>query len=102
MSGDRTFGQWWQHDGAFAVADLASIGRFGRECYRRAGASEEDAEFLFGMNLDKALQGDHTRGLGRLPGVIRAAMAGKLDLRPELKVIRNSASASLIDCDRSA
>ena len=98
----RTFGQWWQHNEEFVTVTLDSVRRLGIAAYRSAGATQENAEFLFGMNLDKALQGDHARGIGRLPGIIQSVRAGKLDLNPELRVLRESPSFGLVDSDPTA
>jgi len=98
----RTYGQWWQHNEDFVAVSIDSIRRFGIAAYTSAGATPEDAAFLVSLNMDKSLQGDHTRGVGRIAGNVLAARAGKLDVHPALKVTRESASFSLVDCEANA
>jgi LDH2 family malate/lactate/ureidoglycolate dehydrogenase len=93
----RTFGQWWDHAEDRVQASLAGIARIGRAAYVSVGASPEDAAFLLDVNLDKALQGDHARGLGKVPGIIAAARAGKLDMAPEIAVVRERGATALLD-----
>ena len=84
----RTFGQWWDSNEPFVRASIDELTRVGTAAYESAGARPDDALFLFDTNLDKAIQGDHARGLGKLPGLIAAARAGRLDLCPTIEIVR--------------
>ena len=84
----RTYGQWWDAQGEYVDVSLDDLTRFGRAAYETVGAAPADAAFLFDTNLDKAIQGDHARGLAKLPGIIRSARAGALDVHPTIKIVR--------------
>jgi LDH2 family malate/lactate/ureidoglycolate dehydrogenase len=77
-----------------AVAELQA---FGERALELAGARPDDARFLFGQFLDKALQGDSARGVAHLPPMVRAARAGLLDLDPSIELRYETPSAALID-----
>jgi L-2-hydroxycarboxylate dehydrogenase (NAD+) len=94
---ERTYGQWWDSTEARAIVSLDEIRRVGRAAYLAAGASPDDADFLLDVNLDKAIQGDHARGLGKLPEIIAAVRAGNLDLNPHIDVVRERPASALID-----
>ena len=93
----RTFGQWWDSDEPLIPTSIPDLVRVGRAVYEAAGASAEDAAFLFDTNLDKAVQGDHARGIGKVPGIIAAAQAGRLDLSPRIEVLRERAASAVVD-----
>ena len=98
----RTFGQWWDSDESFVRASIEELTRIGSAAYESVGATHEDAVFLLDTNLDKAIQGDHARGLGKLPGLIAAAREGKLDVSPRLEIVRERAATAVVDGGPSA
>ena len=71
--------------------------RVGLAAYRAAGATADDAEFLLDINLEKSVQGDHARGLGKVPDIIAAARAGRLDLNPQISVLRERPAGAVVD-----
>ena len=93
----RTYGQWWGSTEEMVAVPLASVRRVGLAGLEAGGASPDDAAFLLDIRLDKAFQGDHARGLAGLPGMARAASRGELDLHPQIEVVRDRASAALVD-----
>src|SRR4051812_15428929 len=100
-SRERTFGQWWDSTEPRVSVSIDDIRRVGRAAYVSAGADPADADFLLDVNLDKAIQGDHARGLGKLPGIIAAARSGALDLRPDIRIVRERAASAVVDAGRS-
>lgn len=94
---ERTAGQWWQHDEPFVTVRLDSLRKIATTAYERAGASPENAEFLLRLNLDKALQGDHARGVGRIPGIVNQVAQGRTTFAPEIRVLQDAPSFALID-----
>jgi LDH2 family malate/lactate/ureidoglycolate dehydrogenase len=72
----RTFGQWWDSTEPFVTVSVTEIETLCRAAYLSVGASVDDAAYLTDTNLDKAIQGDHARGVGRVAGLIAAARAG--------------------------
>jgi LDH2 family malate/lactate/ureidoglycolate dehydrogenase len=80
----------------------AAVRRLGLDALTRAGASPADAEFLLAIPLDKAVQGDHARGLEALPAMVRAALRGDIALKPSLEILRETAGTALVDGDPKA
>lgn len=94
---ERTYGQWWDSTEPRVMVALDEIRRVGSAAYLAAGARRDDVDFLLDVNLDKAIQGDHARGLGKLPGIIAAARSGKLELDPEVDVVRERPASAVLD-----
>ena len=97
MGEARTHGQWWDSSEPRVAVAIDEIRRVGEAAYVAAGAGAADAGFLLDVNLDKAIQGDHARGLGKLPGIIAAARAGRLDLAPTIEVVRERGATAVLD-----
>jgi LDH2 family malate/lactate/ureidoglycolate dehydrogenase len=98
----RTYGQWWDAQGEYVDIAIDDLTRFGRAAYAAVGATPADAAFLFDTNLDKAIQGDHARGLGKVPGIIRAARSGALDVHPTIEVVRERGATAVVDGGKKA
>jgi L-2-hydroxycarboxylate dehydrogenase (NAD+) len=94
--GDRTYGQWWDWHGDYAEVPIDDLRAVGYAAYEAAGASADDARFLFDGELDKTLQGDHARGVVYFPNNIRLARAGTLDLAAEIVVVREKAATAIV------
>lgn len=102
MRRHRTYGQWWEAEGPYVDLAIAPLEAFGTAVYQAVGATEDDARFLFATNLDKALQGDHARGLGKVPGIVRAARDGTFDLSAPIHVVRSSTASAVVDGGKTA
>src|SRR5262245_43353890 len=99
---ERPYGQWWQYTEEMVETSYDAVSRFGLAALRRAGASERDAAFLLQTSLNKAVQGDHARGLEGLPGTVRAALSGRIRLEPSMKVVNETDATALVDGDPTA
>src|SRR5687768_14195729 len=99
---ERTCGQWWQSAEEMVEVSYPRVEGRGLSALKLAGASEADAAFLLSVGLDKAVQGDHARGIEGLAHLVRAAMGGMTDLAPQIEVLRESASTALVDADPQA
>jgi len=95
----RPKGQWWQSTEPMVEVSHDAVRRLGLAALIKAGASPADAEFLLAIPLDKAVQGDHARGLEALPPMVRAAIQGDISLQPSLEILRETASTALVDGD---
>ncbi|HEV8298035.1 MAG TPA: Ldh family oxidoreductase [Acidimicrobiales bacterium] len=93
----RTYGQWWDWTGPYATVPIADLTTVCRAAYESAGATSDDAAFLVEGQLDKTIQGDHARGIVYLPVTVRAARAGRQDLRAPIDVIRDRGASALVD-----
>lgn len=92
----RTSGQWWETRGESATVPLEEVRSRAIGLLRAAGATAEDAAFIADVHVDKALQGDHERGIAMLAAQIRAAQAGEIDLRVRIEVLRDSGATALV------
>jgi len=96
---ERTAGQWWFNDEDHVRLSVSEIRAAGEAILRRIGASEDEAEYLFRIYLDKALQGDHARGLLDFPLRVRQVTEKKNPIHPVVKILRETASTALVDCE---
>lgn len=94
---ERTYGQWWDFNEEMVEVRLDAVRRVCLTALQQAGATPDDAAFILDVNLDKAIQGDHARGLGRLPGMVRSAQRGEIDLRPTVRIVRETPATALVD-----
>lgn len=93
----RTYGQWWDTTEEMVQVRIEAVRKVGIAALERAGATPDDARYLLEVSLDKAIQGDHARGLSRFPGMARAALRGQIDLRAKLQVLRETPATALVD-----
>jgi L-2-hydroxycarboxylate dehydrogenase (NAD+) len=81
----------------FPVDDLT---QFARACLEWAGMPPEDAAIGAGNLVRADLRGIETHGLNRLAGYVRALKAGRLNPKPNLRIVTESPAALLVDADR--
>ena len=93
----HTYGQWWDSNEPYVRASIEDLTRIGKAAYESVGAEPADALFLFDTNFDKAIQGDHARGLGKVPGLIAAARSGALDVNPDIEIVRERSATAVVD-----
>lgn len=92
----KTSGQWWETRGDSVTVSLDAVRSRAIALLVASGASAEDAAFIVDVHVDKALQGDHERGIAMLAGEIRAAQVGDLDLRARIEVRRDHGATGLV------
>ena len=93
----RTYGQWWDSTEPFVRASIDEIEALCQAAYVSVGAAPDDATYLVATNLDKAIQGDHARGVGRVAGLIAAIRAGKLDITAQIRVVHEKGATAVVD-----
>ncbi len=96
-SEERTYGQWWESQEERVKVPLQPLRKVALTAMTAAGATPDDAEYLFNVRLDKALQGDHTRGIRSFARDVRSAKSGILDVHPRIEVLRETPATALID-----
>ena len=92
----RTYGQWWDTTEEEVTVSLEAVRRVVAAGLQAGGASPDDAAYLMDIFSNKALQGDHARGLGRLPGLVSAAKRGSLDFKAKIRILRETTSTALV------
>lgn len=81
----------------FSYQQLAS---FTREVFLAIGCPEADAETATRVLLSADLRGIDSHGIARLSGYIRLWEAGRVNARPDVKVIHETPSTAVVDGDR--
>jgi L-2-hydroxycarboxylate dehydrogenase (NAD+) len=78
---------------------IDDLTQFARACLEWAGMPPDDAA-IGAENLVRAdLRGIETHGVNRLAGYVRGLQAGRLNPRPQLRTVHESAATLLIDAD---
>lgn len=72
---------------------------FMSEVFMRMGHSQEDAYLATDVLLEADLRGIDSHGIARLSGYVRLWEAGRLNARPNIKLVREAAAAATIDGD---
>src|SRR5947209_17228216 len=78
---------------------VQSLTDFACACLEWAGMPPEDAA-LGAENLVRAdLRGIETHGVNRLAGYVRGLRAGRLNPRPQIRILHESPATLLVDAD---
>ncbi len=97
MTADRlTDGQWWRRQDEMVTVSYAQLRKAATALVEKLGAASDDAAFIVDTHLDKALQGDHERGLAMLCAQIQAGRNGKLDFAPTVRVLRDNGAVAVV------
>lgn len=94
---ERTAGQWWQSGDAMVSASLHEVRTAALNALVDSGANPADAAYIADIHLDKALQGDHARGIRMLMAQVRAARSGELDFNPDIRILKETGATALVD-----
>ena len=81
------------------VVDAKKLQSFALSLCKNAGLSTDDAELLAKLQVQTDLRGVHSHGTRALPGYLNQVLDGKLNPKPELRIVSEGASFSLIDGD---
>src|SRR5438874_183422 len=76
------------------------LSAFACACFCRAGMETDDARIAADALVRADLRGVDTHGVNRLAGYVRALLAGKMNPRPAISIVREEAAALLVDGDR--
>jgi L-2-hydroxycarboxylate dehydrogenase (NAD+) len=77
----------------------ASLVRFIAAAYRAVGIAAGDAEKAAGLMAASDISGADGHGVFRLPQYIRRIKAGGLNTTPDIRIVRRSRAAALVDGD---
>ena len=92
----RSYGTWWGIDEEMVAVPVSGIRQVVMAGLQKGGASAEDAAYLLEISLNKALQGDHARGLRGTPALVRRALAKELDWHPQISILRERGATALV------
>lgn len=92
----RTYGQWWDTPGARTQLSIDDTRSSGIAALMAVGCDEAGAAFITDLCLDKALQGDHARGVTLLLDTIRSARSGAIDLGAKVTIVTESPGTALV------
>lgn len=73
---------------------------FAEQVFSAIGCSESDAQRASDVLITADLRGIDSHGVARLSGYVRLWEKGRLNTRPDIKIIRNTPSTATVDADQ--
>lgn len=89
----------------FTFADMetvlayAYLEKFANEIFTKIGCTDEEAVLATRVLLDADLRGIDSHGIARLSGYVRLWEAGRVNARPNVRVVHESPSTAVVDGD---
>lgn len=83
----------------FIRVPAADLHRLAASALRRVGVPPDDAELIADLMVDTDLRGVFSHGTAPLPGYCRSYLSGRFNPRPEVRVVRDTPVATLVDGD---
>lgn len=74
--------------------------QFAYEVFRKMDCPEEDAVLASDVLLQADLRGIDSHGLARLSGYVRLWEAGRINTKPEIKLVHETPSTAVVDGDK--
>lgn len=84
---------------AFQTYTYAQLFSFAEEIFIKIGCSESEANAAAKVLLSADLRGVDSHGIARLSGYIRLWQAGRVNAKPDLKIIHETLSTAVVDGD---
>ena len=78
------------------VADLQQLTS---ELFQKAGTNQSDAQLIAELLIDTDLRGVHSHGSQQTPGYARMMLEGRVNPRPNIKVVSETTTARVYDGD---
>src|SRR5437868_7893688 len=75
------------------------LAAFANAVFRKIGCSEEDATNATKVLLMADLRGIDSHGIARLSGYIRLWEAGRINVKPDIRIIHETPSTAVVDGD---
>lgn len=73
--------------------------RFSKDIFQKMGCSPEEAATAATVLLSADLRGVDSHGIARLSGYVRLWEAGRVNARPDIRVIHQTPSTAVVDAD---
>ncbi len=74
--------------------------QFAQDVFRKMDCPEEDAILASDVLLQADLRGIDSHGLARLSGYVRLWEAGRINAKPEIKIVHETPSTAVVDGDK--
>lgn len=81
------------------VVDSAKLHDFARTLCEKAGLRSDDAEQMAKLQVQTDLRGVHSHGTRALPGYLSLILDGKMQPKPELRIVTEGPSFVVVDGD---
>jgi L-2-hydroxycarboxylate dehydrogenase (NAD+) len=82
------------------VYSLDKLQQFTKDVFIKIGHSHADAELAARVLLSADMRGVDSHGIARLSGYVRLWQAGRMNPKPEIKILHQTPSTATIDADR--
>ena len=79
----------------------AQLFQFAYDVFLKCGCSEQDAKTAANVLLSADMRGVDSHGVARLSGYVRLWKTGRINPKPELKIIHETPSTAVVDADRA-
>lgn len=84
---------------AYQTFTYTQLFSFAREVFLKIGCSEKEAGDAAKVLLSADLRGVDSHGIARLSGYVRLWQAGRVNAKPDLKIIHETPSTAVVDGD---
>jgi len=84
-----------------ARVEAQRLETFTRECLAAVGLPAQDAAAVAALMSDADLSGADGHGIFRLPQYVKRIQSGGINVRPEIRVLRETAASALVDGDNA-
>ena len=81
------------------VIDAEKLHDFARKLCETAGLSSDDADLMARLQVQTDLRGVHSHGTRALPGYLNLVLDGKLNPKPNLRIVTEGPSYAVVDGD---
>ncbi len=81
------------------VVESAKLHEFARTLCLKAGLRPEDAEQMANLQVQTDLRGVHSHGTRALPGYLNQVLDGKMNPKPDLRLVTEGPSFAVVDGD---
>ena len=81
------------------VVDATQLHNFAQTLCEKAGLRPEDAEQMAELQVQTDLRGVHSHGTRALPGYLNLVLEGKMNPKPDLRIVTEGPSFAVVDGD---
>jgi LDH2 family malate/lactate/ureidoglycolate dehydrogenase len=86
---------------SYSLIESEILRNWTRGIFEKAGFSAHDAELAADVLIKADLRGIDSHGVARLGGYLRLIEKNRINTRPQLKIVRQTATTATLDADRA-